>query len=116
VKVGEKVEVTIRGHIVAYATIKEMADGVALLEFPGTRVTMGYRTELESDAPVETGTAHEMLGIDETRSTDGNDPAIEGEGQPDLDRAGTDDPSGDGQLGSFPNTEDERIEDSEDES
>lgn len=64
-KVGDGVPVTIAGQQVAQATVKEMSDGVATLEFPATRVQMAYRVEIDTaPKPVESETHTEVLGVE----------------------------------------------------
>jgi hypothetical protein len=64
VKVGDKVPVTLAGHTVAQATVRELGDGTAVLVVPATQVTMAVRTELDAaPAPVkETETV--ITGVD----------------------------------------------------
>jgi len=49
VNVGDKIPVSIAGHTVAQATVKEIAEGQATLVVPGTIVVMAVRTELAPD-------------------------------------------------------------------
>lgn len=44
--VGEKVDVTISGAVVAQAEVKEVGDGTATLIVPATRVVMAVKTQL----------------------------------------------------------------------
>ena len=50
-KVGDVIPVTIGGHTVTNATVRELGDGTATLVVPGTLVVMATRTTLD-DAPV----------------------------------------------------------------
>lgn len=50
-KVGDTVPVTLAGDVVAQAKITAMEEGIATLEFPGTRVQMSYVTQLTPEAP-----------------------------------------------------------------
>lgn len=58
-KIGDTVPVTIAGHVVAQAQIKELADGTATLIVPATRVLMGVSTSL-TDIPSNAPT-HEVM-------------------------------------------------------
>ena len=59
--VGDKVAVSIQGHEVVQAEVKEVSDGTATLIIPATRVVMAVKTELapEVTAAADTsGTEH----------------------------------------------------------
>lgn len=66
-KKGDKFPVTIAGHVVAQADVKEVGDGQVTLIVPATLVTMSTRTELAPETPeekVESGSDHQILGVE----------------------------------------------------
>lgn len=60
-KVGDQIPVTLAGHVVTMATVKEVADGQAVLEFVGQRVTMATRTELANEDPTPSAPEKEVI-------------------------------------------------------
>ena len=79
-KVGDKVPVTLAGHVVTQAEVRELGDGTAVLVVPATQVTMAVRTELDTaPAPVkETETV--ITGVD--RQEAGTEATVETTGAP----------------------------------
>lgn len=66
-KVGDKFPVSIAGHKIADAEVREVGEGTVTLIVPGTLVTMSTRTEIAPEAPeekVETGSDHQILGVE----------------------------------------------------
>lgn len=89
-KVGDKFPVTLAGHTVTQAVVREVGDGQAVLVIPGVAVTMAVRTEL--DAPpvrepeseviidgVERATAPEGAEAPETQPTAAAEPVASAE-------------------------------------
>lgn len=67
-KVGDKFPVSIAGHKVADAEVREVGEGTVTLVVPGTLVTMSTRTEIAPETPeekVETGSDHQILGVEQ---------------------------------------------------
>lgn len=66
-KRGDKIEVTIGGHVVANAEVTELDDGTATLVIPKTQVVMGVRTSLDPNPARTPGSVeHQVIGTEST--------------------------------------------------
>jgi sRNA-binding carbon storage regulator CsrA len=66
-KVGDEIDVTISGHRVAGARVKEIdpKTNQVILEVPPVKVTMLYRTEVTQPVSAGGASSHSMMGIEE---------------------------------------------------
>ncbi len=81
-KVGDTEPVTIRGHQVALATVKEVRDGEVSLVVPATLVVMATRTDLAPEVVPEVEAAGTVILTDQVLKPEAPVEEVQGQAAP----------------------------------